>query len=190
VAFGPEKMAVRNKNIYVAHQGAYGQNNIISVVDGDTDVLSTTITIAYVPNSMKVDSNGNLWVLSGGKPSYTQDETAGALTKINTDSNSVDTTLDFGVTEHPKFLETDGSGLYYFLNGAVYSMPVSATTLPTQSEFQGLSFYSMAIHDGRLYGTDAKDFASNGSMDIYELSTKEKLGTFDLGIIPGGIYFN
>lgn len=189
VVFGPEKMVAHNNSLYVAHQGAYGQNNTITVIDSD-DMVTTSIAVGYVPNSMQVDSHGSLWVLSEGKPSYTQDETAGALTKINTNSNTVETALDFTMTQHPKFLELDGSRLYYFLDGAIYSMSTTETSLPAQSEFHDLSFYSMVINDGRLYGTDAKDFASNGSMDIYELSTKAKLGTFDLGIIPGGIYFN
>lgn len=190
VDFGPEKMTAHNESIYIAHQGAFGQNNTISVIDVENDEVVGSIPVGYVPNSMQVDSDGSLWVLSGGKPSYTQDETAGALTKINTSSNIVETALDFTMTEHPKFLELDGSKLFYFLGGAVYSMATSAVTLPTQSEFQDLNFYSMVINDGKMYGTDAKDFASNGSMDIYELNTKAKLGTFDLGIIPGGVYFN
>ena len=190
VDFGPEKMVANNNSIYVAHQGAYGQNNTISVISTDTDEVSASIPVAFVPNSMQVDSESNLWVLSGGKPSYTQDETAGALIKISTGSNSVETTFDFAITDHPSFLGLDGSKLYYLLNGGLYSMATLATALPTQSELQDLSFYAMVINDGRLYGTDAKDYASNGSMVIYELSSKEQLGTFDLGIIPGGVYFN
>ena len=190
VDFGPEKIIAQDKNIYVAHQGGYGQNNSISVIDTQTDEVSTTILVADVPNAMQVDSNGTLWVLCGGKPSYTQDETAGALLKINTGSNTVENTLGFETTEHPNFLELDGSKLYYFLNGAIYSMETSNTVLPSQSDMQGLNFYTMVIQDGKLYGTDAKDFASNGSLVIYDLSTEEQLGTFDVGIIPGGIYFN
>ncbi len=190
VDFGPEKIIVQDNNIYVAHQGGYGQNNSISVIDTQTDEVSTTILVADVPNAMQVDSNGSLWVLCGGKPSYTQDETAGALLKINTGLNIVEKTLAFDTTEHPNFLELDGSKLYYFLNGGIYSLDTSDTGLPSQSDMQGLNFYTMVVHDGKLYGTDAKDFASNGSLIIYDLDSKEQLGTFNVGIIPGGIYFN
>ncbi|NNK76395.1 MAG: YncE family protein, partial [Maribacter sp.] len=92
--------------------------------------------------------------------------------------------------EHPGYLGLDGSKLYYILNGELYSMATSAATLPLESEIQDLSFYTMVIKDGKMYGTDAKDFASNGSMAIYELSTKKELGVFEMGIIPGGVYFN
>lgn len=190
VDFGPEKIIAQDENLYVAHQGGYGQNNSISVINTQTDQVATTISVADVPNAMQVTSNGDLWVLCGGKPSYTQDETAGALLKINTDSNSVENTLAFETTEHPNFLEIDGSTLYYFLNGAVYSMETSVTMLPSLPIMENLNFYTMVVQDGKLYGTDAKDFASNGSLTIYDLDTKEQLGTFNVGIIPGGIYFN
>ncbi|MGB5434325.1 MAG: DUF5074 domain-containing protein [Maribacter sp.] len=190
VDFGPEKIISQDEKVYVAHQGGYGQNNSISVINTQTDQLATTISVADVPNAMQVTSNGDLWVLCGGKPSYTQDETAGALLKINTDSNSVENTLAFETTEHPNFLELDGSKLYYFLNGAVYAMETSDTVLPSLPIMENLNFYTMVVHDGKLYGTDAKDFASNGSLTIYDIGTKGLLGTFDVGIIPGGIYLN
>ncbi|MBT8296698.1 MAG: YncE family protein, partial [Maribacter sp.] len=132
--FGPEKLVLSNTSIYVAHQGAYGQNNVISVIDANSDEVTTTIPVVYVPNSMQIDSEGYLWVLSGGKPAYTQDETAGGLTKINTANNSVDISLDFETDEHPGYLGLDGSKLYYILNGELYSMATSAATLPLESE--------------------------------------------------------
>ena len=190
VDFGPEKIVFEGGNIYVAHQGGYGQNNSVSVIDTATDEVVTIISVADVPNAMQVDSEGNLWVLCGGKPSYTQDETAGALIIIDTASNVVEHTFAFETTEHPRFLVLDASKLYYYLNGAVYAMNISAEVLPTETVLENQSFYTMVAHDGRLYGTDAKDFASNGSMVIYDLGSKENMGAFELGIIPGGIYFN
>lgn len=190
VDFGPEKIVLEGGNIYVAHQGGYGQNNSISVIETETDEVAMTILVADVPNAMQVDSDGYLWVLCGGKPSYTQDETAGALIKINTTLNNVEQTFAFETTEHPRFLVLDASKLYYYLNGAVYAMEISAEMLPADTVLENQSFYTMVAHDGRLYGTDAKDFASNGSMVVYDLGSKENIGTFELGIIPGGIYFN
>jgi hypothetical protein len=69
-------------------------------------------------------------------------------------------------------------------------MQTSSTNLPTTTVMDGLSFYAMKIHEGRLYGTDAKDFASNGTLTIYDLSTKTEINMFTVGIIPRGIYFN
>jgi len=190
VALGPEEIISFSNNIYVAHQGAFGQNNIVSVINADTDEVSTTITVGDVPNALQLDSSNNLWVLAAGKPSFSGEETAGTLSKINTATNEVELNLDFTTTEHPNHLGYDGTNLYYTLNGAVYSMTTSATELPTEKAFDGLGTYAMTVKDERLYTTDAKDFASNGSLSIHDLNTKEEITTLEVGLIPGGVYFN
>lgn len=190
VVFGPEEILARNNKVYVAHQGAYGFNNKVSVIDATTQQLTTTITVGDVPGSMQVDGTGNLWVLSSGKPNYSGEETGGVLSKIDTNADTVISSIGFGTTEHPSRLNLDNSTLYYFLAGGIYKMENSTTSLPTTPVLDGLSFYAMKIHEGKLYGTDAKDYASNGSLTVYDLNTKTELNTFNVGIIPGGIYFN
>jgi len=71
VVLGPEEVKVRNGKIYVAHQGAFGQNNKITVIDSSTNEVATVITVGDVPNSLQFDSSGDLWVLCGGKPAFT-----------------------------------------------------------------------------------------------------------------------
>lgn len=189
--FGPEEILVASEDqLYVAHQGGFGQNNTITVFNTVLDEVTNTIEVGDVPNAMQLDGLGNLWVLCGGKPAFTGEETAGSLIKITLIADRVDSRIDFLQTEHPNHLSFDGNNLYYSLNGAIYKMPVMAAELPTIPEFEELSTYAMAIDADKLYVTDAKDFASNGSLSIYDLSTKEKVNTFEVGIIPGGIYFN
>lgn len=190
VEFGPEEITNRANTIYVAHQGGFGQNNKISVIDSGTDEVSTIISVGDVPKAIQLDASNNLWVLSAGKPSYTGEETAGSLSRINTTTNEVEATLDFTTTEHPNHLGYDGTNLFYTLDGAAYSIATSATELPTEKHFDGIGTYAMTVRDGRLYTTDAKDFASNGSISIYDLNTKAEIKTIEVGIIPGGIYFN
>src|SRR5690606_14204113 len=79
VDFGPEAILAKGNTIYVAHQGGYGHNNKVSVINAITNEVTKTITVGDAPNSMKFDTAGNLWVLASGKPDYTQDETAGRL---------------------------------------------------------------------------------------------------------------
>ena len=189
VDLGPEEIAVQSNTIYVAHQGAFGQNNKVSVID-NSDMVTSVITVGDVPNAMQFDTAGNLWVLAGGKPSFTGEETAGSLSRINTTTNEVEERFDFQTTEHPNHLAYDGTNVYYSLAGAVYSMSTSASELPTEASLEGLSIYAIAIEDSILYTTDAGDFASNGSLSIYDINSKVELKTLEVGIIPGGIYFN
>ncbi len=190
VVFGPEEILAKNNKIYVAHQGAYGFNNKISVINTTNQEVSTTITVGDVPGGLQLDTTGNLWVLSSGKPDYSGEETGGVLSKIDTNTDSVVSSFEFSATEHPSRLNFDHNKLYYFLMGGIYEMETSATSLPTTTIMDGLSFYTMKIHEGKLYGTDAKDFASNGSLIVYDLTTKTEINMYTVGIIPGGIYFN
>lgn len=191
VVLGPEEIIANGggTKIYVAHQGAFGQNDQVSMIDTNTNEV-LTISVGDVPNSMQFDASGDLWVLCGGKPSFTGEETAGALYKINTSTDTASKMNDFEITEHPNHLSRSGNDFYYALNGAVFKRSSSASTLSETSEFSALGIYAMVALDGRLYVTDAKDFASNGSLSIYDLNTKEEVRTLEVGLIPGGIYFN
>ncbi len=186
VAFGPEKMVSNSNKIYVAHQGGYGQNNLISVISGNN--LETTITVGDVPNSMVVSGN-SLYVLCGGNPDYTGNETAGSLVKIDLTTNQVSNTYSFGASEHPSNLTEDESNLYYALNGKIYKLDSAAVNLPGDDIIDGF-FYTVVANDGLLYATDAGDFASRGSIKIFDLSTNQQIQDFQTGIIPGGVYFN
>ncbi len=187
VVEGPEEIIATNTAIYVAHKGGFSQNNKVSVIANTS--VSTTITVGDVPNSLQLDNSGNLWVLCGGKPAWTQAETAGQLFKINTSDNST-TSIDFEGMQHPSFLSYDDGKLFYYLGGEVYSMTSSSTALPTTSIISDLTFYNMTVNDGVLYGVDAKDFASNGTLTSYDLSTNTEVNSTTLRIIPAGIYFN
>lgn len=186
VAFGPERMVAHNNKVYVAHQGGYGQNNLISVVSGTS--VENTITVGDVPNSMVVSGN-NLYVLCGGTPSYAGTETAGSLVKIDLNTGQVSEAFTFDTTQHPTSLTMDESNLFYSLDGKVYKVNSSAIALPGTDIIDGY-FYALQAKDGKLYAADAGDYTSKGSLYIYDLSTNLKIQDFQTGIVPGGIYFN
>lgn len=188
VDFGPEKLGVSGTTLFVAHQGGYGQNNLVSVINSTNNEVSTTITVGDVPNSMQFVGT-NLWVLCGGNSSYTGNETIGSLVKIDITTNEVSQTLQFNLTEHPSHLSLNNNTLYYSLNGAVYPFEVTDTELSSNSIIEGF-FYFMTTKDGKLYATDAGDFQSNGFLKVYDLTTFVEEQNIEVGIIPGGVYFN
>ncbi len=192
VAEGPESLVVSGNNIYVAHKGGFGVNNIISVIDASTDQVSTTIEVGDVPNSMQLDGVGNLWVLSGGNPGFIGDETAGSLSIIDLQAEEVFQTYEFDATEHPNALNLENGALYYYLNGGIYENTASFVdfSLPEEPILDGLNFFNMRIISNAIFGVNAGDFASNGSLEIYNLNTLELFDSLELGIIPDQIYIN
>ncbi|MEO0571753.1 MAG: DUF5074 domain-containing protein [Bacteroidota bacterium] len=187
---GPEEIVVSGNTIYVAHKGGFGQNNILSAIDVTTGSIET-ITVGDVPSAMQFDVNGNLWVLCSGIPAFTGNETGGSLFVVDTMDNAVVDSFDFATTEHPDHLSLVEGTLYYFLAGEVYAEDVSGfSTLPQSPIISNVSFYDMTVNDGLLYGTDAKDFASDGDLVIYNLSDNTLVDTITLSIVPSEVYFN
>ncbi|MBO3098878.1 DUF5074 domain-containing protein [Gelidibacter pelagius] len=185
---GPERIITNGTSIYVAHQGGYSQNNIVSVIKPNSDEVET-ITVGDVPNSMVFDSQGALYVLSGGIPAWTENETGGQLDVINTSSNTVSATFGFDDNEHPSNL-TYGESLYYTLNGGVYKLAIDSQELSTTPEIEGVNFNFMTVRNNILYGVGAEDYTSNGTLQSYDLGTNATLHSKEVGINPGGIYFN
>lgn len=188
VAEGPEKIVSNGITIYVAHQGGYSQNNIVSVIDPSSNNL-TTIKVGDVPNSMVFDNQGALYVLSGGIPNWTDNETGGKLSVINTSTNMVSNTLDFGSDQHPSNLSY-GESLYYYMNGGVYKLAIEGSSLPATPVIESVNFYHMTVNNGVLYGVDAGDFSSNGTLKSFDLTSNIEINSKQVGIIPSGIYFN
>jgi len=190
VALGPEKIVYNGSSIYVAHKGAFGQNNIVSVINPSTNAVDSTVTVGDVPNGMAFDSLGNLWVLSGGKPSFTMDETGGQIARIETATNTVDFSFDFGMTEHPNFLNIDGNNLYFILDNGLFAGNALDFLVPNAPEFAVGAYHNAIVINGKLFGCDAGDFASNGKVEVYDLTTNGLETTIDTGIIPTNVYLN
>lgn len=190
VALGPEKLAYNGTNVYIAHKGAFGTNNIVSVINPIDDSITTTIEVGDVPSGLEFDSQGNLWVVAKGNPSFTMNETGGKISRIDVATNTVSFSADFATTEHPDYLNIEEDNLYFFLDGGVFVGNALDYLVPTTAQLTVPFFYNMNIINGKLYGCNAGDFASNGTVEVYDLSTNALEATLNVGIIPGNVYLN
>ncbi len=193
VSEGPERIVERNGTLYVSHKGGFGRNNVVTVINS-ADNQTQEIEVGDKADELVFDTAGNLWVLSEGHTEYDADfnivdQTPGALVKINTTSNMKETTINFTGTDQPNLMIYNNGTIYYALNSEIYSMSETSTTLPTESIITG-SFYGMEVNDNKLYAVDAGDFASSGTMKIFDLSTNEETNSMTVGIVPAKIYFN
>lgn len=197
--FGVEKILANDKHVFVAHKGGYSQNNKLSVIDANTNTVAKLIEVGDVPNSLQFVDN-DLWVLAGGNPSYADaGATDGKLVKIDLGSLEITKAFDF-VETSPSHLEYDNGNLYYTVSTTdwstfetesnVYAMKVNSEELPTESVFMtDRSFYGAAIKDGKYFGGDAKDYASEGSVVVYDLASGKELVELKVGISPSGFFF-
>ena len=193
---GPEGITVANGFAYVCNVGGWGFDNTVSVINTSTDAVETTLTVGDKPNSVVVDANGAVWVLSGGYTEYDNNwnvvsETAGNLVKIV--DNTINVTYEFAVGSHPEDLVIDDAGttLYYSngsLSKAVYAFDIYDTELPTTALIKK-SFYGLGVHRGYVYGTDAVDFTQGGWSYRYT-ANGALVDSVQVGIIPGGYCFN
>ena len=192
VVEGPERMVENNGKVYVAHAGGFGYGSSISVINADNNTVATSIQVGDVPNSLKIQGN-SLYVICGGKASWTGTETVGKLSKINLSTNAV-TSINFPEGDHPSNIEIVDNSLFYTIDSEVYKSTVSATTLPTEALFsttaQGVyGVYSFAVKNNKIYVGDAVDYSSNGKVYIYS-ATGTLENSYTVGVIPAGFYFN
>jgi DNA-binding beta-propeller fold protein YncE len=193
VALGPERILEKNGKLYVSHKGAFGLNNIISVIDIATEVV-TEITVGDKPDELFFDANGTLIVLSEGAIEYDESwlpigHTLASISKIDINTNTVSSTLDFEEGEHPSLLEIDGDDLYYSLNSGVYKLSTSDTYLPETVYIEAGSITGMSINNSRLY-TVVADYTALSDLNVYSVTSKEMISTLKVGLGASKIYFN
>ncbi len=193
VVEGPERIIENNGKLYVAHQGGYGYGNTISVINSTSNTVTNTITVGDVPNSLQIE-NGSLYVMSGGRAAWTGIETIGKLSKINLETESVTSSIDFAVGNHASNLYIADNSIFYTQDSDVFKMSLTASSLPTTSLFstvgQGVyGVYSFAVENNKIYVGDAADYNSNGKVYIYT-NTGTLENEYTVGVIPAGFYFN
>jgi YVTN family beta-propeller protein len=193
VALGPERIVSKDGKLYVSHKGAHGVNNVVSVIDIATDAV-TEIIVEDKPDELVFTQSGDLIVLSEGAVQYDMNwnvigNTLASISKIDTNTNTVTSTITFANGEHPSLLEIDGTDLYYSLNSGVFKMSVTDTELPTSSFIEAGYINEMSISNNQLYAIVAS-YTSLSDFNVYSLSNKEMITTLKVGIGASKIYFN
>ncbi len=181
----PNAVAWHNNRIFVANSN---QNTVVEI-DAQADTILRTHTVGDRPNSMLSIGN-SLYVLCSGNPSWAGTETAGSLAEINGTQVSI---RNFSAASmHPSHLtlHPDGGSLMYQLSDGVHSLsPTASGNINPGNPVIARNFYHFSADpQGLLYGTDAKDFVSNGVVLRYERNFTLK-DSLPAGIAPGSIYY-
>lgn len=189
IGSGPERIIESNGKLYVSHQGAYGSNNIISVIDIATDNVEE-ISVNERPDEMFIDNNNFLVVLCEGKAAWTGDETIASITRINTSNNTVQSEIIFPDTEHPSLMVLENNTIYYALSGKVYAIDIDATSLSTAEILTAEGYlYGIEVEGNSLFTLNA-NFSDLSTLNVYDITTKAKTQTKSVALGASKIYFN
>jgi YVTN family beta-propeller protein len=193
VVMGPERIVAHENKLYVSHKGAFGTNNIISVINIDNDSV-VEIVVEDRPDELFIDENNILYVLSEGQTIYDSEwnvtgHTMASISKINTTTQAILNTWSFAEGQHPSLFAMNGNQLYYFLGTGVYSFDKEATELPESFSIETGSIYGMAIQNNHLF-TLKSSFSALSDLYGYNLSSGAEIGTIKVALGASKIYFN
>lgn len=189
VTAGPERIIVHNGKLYMTHTWS---DDVVTVIDINTKVV-TEIDVEDNPDELFIGADGKLVVLSEGGKLYNSSwtivvgNTKGAIQKINLTTNTVDSQVDFTVGDHPNLLVAYNNDYYYHLDGKVYQMSSTSTSLPTSSIISR-SLTGMLVHNNKLIGVDAGLYKALSDLYVYDLGSKSLLMSSKVGIGATQIY--
>jgi hypothetical protein len=186
-----DELLVHNSKLYVT----VSNKKLVYVINTKSNIIMDSIDVAYGPNSLLIDKNNNLWVLSSGRTINGGGFENGALQKINTDADTV--LQQFIITrqsEHgPIKLRSNAKrDELYWINKSIYKHAINNNEvsgnpwLPSfNNNFWALNYDSLT---DEIYVGDAIDFVQRSTVNRYD-ETATLRGTFKAGIITGDFYF-
>ena len=176
----------------------WSYDNKILIINSYTDQLIDSIEVYKQPNSMVIDKDNKIWVLSdGGFEGSPSGYERPGLMKIDAETREIERSFRFAQGDHPQSLCINPTrDTIYYLNRHVWKMAVSETRLPAQpyliSKYTNIygGFYSLAIDpaNAEIYLGDAIDHSQNGIVSRYTPSGL-LIDEFKVGISPGNFAF-
>ena len=187
-----ERILLHGNRAFVA---CWSFDNKILVLDTGNDRITDSVEVTPQPNSMVMDRDGMLWVLSdGGFAGSPYGQEKAALTVIDPSDLSIKRVLNFNAMEDsPVDLQTNPTAdSLYYLNGSVFKMAISDTRLPDEPliRSRGRNIYSLGVDPvrGTVYLGDAVDFRQRGWVYRYQ-SSGVVIDSMRAGINPGFFCF-
>lgn len=178
-----DKIIVENGKLYVAN-GNYGVGSSVTVINTTTKAIESTIDVGISPNSMEQE-NGFLYVLCGNYSDNSK------LVKINLATSQKVSEITMNGLVNAQNFNIEANKIYFTIDSAVYSENLSAAAIGSTPLFTSTAttLYGFNVENGRIFVGDAKNYASDGEVFIYNVSgTLQK--QFTVGLIPNGFYFN
>ncbi len=188
VGRNPEQLAVANGKLYVANSGGLGYPNYdktVSVIDIASQTVTKTLTVVVNPQNVVADNYGHVYVLSAGD--YNTIGSSLAIIDDNSDVVSSQTNFD------GSNMSIAGDNIYFVTSAGKIEIYNAKTQSISNPGFitDGTAIttpYCVASDGatGEVFVTDAKDYASNGTLFAFDKTGKKEY-SITVGINPGSI---
>lgn len=200
-----EQIFTINDKLYVIERSEVGASSLfanlveIEILENENNkarhsILSRT-PLSIEPQSVVVDSEKNIWILSSGKESENVYPT---LTKFNTSTNSIEKSFTYNSFSNiPQNIAIGsdlmgGNIIFYNRASKIYKISTDATEFSDSSFINtpAQNIYNVMYNDhiGKIYVFDAKDYVSKGDVYIYDISGV-LVKKFEAGVIPSKLVF-
>jgi len=184
-----EHIILHNNKLYVMDRGDYLSNtgpNYVYIINPTTLLKEDSVKVGINPNSMVLDNNNMLWVLSSGDGIS---ETA-KLQKINLNFSRLEFTYSFlSLTDKPSRISYSSiTNNFYFLNSSVFKVSNDESSFVPSIHYQNINnnFYGLSFVEGLIYASDAKNYNQNGSIHILN-ELGDKINMVTSSIIPQAV---
>jgi DNA-binding beta-propeller fold protein YncE len=191
-----EQMLQYDRFVYV---NCWSFDNQILIIDSEQDRVVDSIRVLKQPNSMVLDKNHALWVLTdGGFVGSPYGYEIPGLLRITSGSEEVEIIHRFEEGERPSELKINGGGdTLYFINRHIYRYVVGSSaepepflSSPSEKSVWG-GFYGLEVDPvtSDIYVADAMDHMQRGMIYRFD-ALGEAVDTFSAGISPGAFCFS
>ena len=161
-------------------------------IDPTSNQIIDSIAVGDMPRDLKLDNQGNIWVLCEGKTF--PNESAGSLWCFNPSTHAIVRSLQFSSNAHPsRLISIPENGELLFLKNGVCKINTSDSILnETPFIAQGSRlFYGLGYNaiDSTIWVSDAKDYQQSGDALVFKASDGSFIKSYSVGIIPSSFYF-
>jgi hypothetical protein len=186
----PEKMLIANNKLYVTMSNGFAHDSFLRIYNLSSKALESELTLGSGPNSIVQDNTGSIWVLCGGYFDFVSGNVINSrLYKIVNDK--VISYIQFDKSGIDNLTTNASRNKLYFTNGDKITEINPATNTQTDYSIPGVSAFWYGLgysnNENALYASDAKDYASQGS--VYRLDLDDnKVKEFKASVVPAQIY--